>query len=253
VCVGILLAAAASMQGLASYFEVTFHKSATPLQRPLIAMDIGKLSPEYKLNAIQPPPINEEVLASLGTEEYLQWNLDDLDVPRDDPTRLAHLFITYYDKPDAAPHNPKECYAAAGADLVDETHVTIETPGPHGDAVQIPVCVLEFARRSRSPLIGSQSDSVQVVAYFFYANGKYETTRYGVRTAIAGLRDKYAYYSKIEVSFSDARSGAKLADREETIRATRKLLRKVMPILWSDHYQDWEALKSGAAPIVVES
>lgn len=242
------------MQGLAAYFEVTFRKQAAPLKRPLIAMDIGKLAPEYRLNAIQPHPIGDEMLASLGTEEYLQWNLNDLGVPLDDPTRVAHLFITYYTgKPDAVPHNPKDCYTASGAELVGDTEVTIEMPGPHGDPVLIPISVLEFSRKMRSNLIVPESESLQVVAYFFYANGKYVTSRTGVRRAIATLSDKYAYYSKIELTFSDAKTGVNLANREQTIAAVEKLLRKVMPILWSDHYQDWEALKDGAEPIVIDS
>jgi hypothetical protein len=85
-----------------------------------------------------------------------------------------------------------------------------------------------------------------VVAYFFYTNGRYVTSRTGVRRAVANLWDRHAYYSKIELSFSGDKL-RELANQEETIDATRRLLRKIMPILWVDHYRDWSALKEGRA------
>lgn len=252
VCVGVLLLAAVSMQSAARYFEVTFRKQAAPLKRPLVALDTKKLTPDYRLNAVQPAPINEEVLVNVGTEEYLQWNLDDLSIDRGDPTRMAHLFITYYTgEPDAVPHNPEECYQAGGARLLNKARVTLEMPGPDGEQISIPISILEFAPSSRSSIAVRGSDDSLFVAYFFYANGKYVTSRTAVRTAVSNLWDEYAYYCKIEMTFSDAKTRVRPANREQTVVAVKRLLRKAMPILWEDHFQDWKALKEGAEPVVL--
>ncbi len=252
VCVGILLLAALTMQGVANYLEVTFTKKPVPLKRPLVAMDTSKLGPEYRLAASQPPPLNEEVLENLGTHEYLQWFIEDQRRAADDPRGLARLFITYYTgKADPVPHNPEECYSAGGATLSAKTQMTVTMPGPHGDPVTIPVKVLDFVPSPRSSLVVQAASRPLVVAYFFYTNGKYETTRTGVRVATGSLFDRYAYYCKIEVTFTDREAGIP-ANREQTVEATRELLRKLMPILWADHFQDWEALKRGEAPVVLD-
>jgi hypothetical protein len=249
-CVGILLLAAVGMNGLAHHLAVTFRKSPVPLRQPLDALDQAKLLPEYRPHRIQPEPLSAELLENLGTEEYLQWYVADEQRDRDDPTAIARLFVTYFTgQPDLVPHNPKECYAAGGATLLKETGITVTVPRPVGGDVQIPVSVLEFEPPRRYGSLGTGGPDVPhlFVAYFFYANGQYVTSRTGVRYAISNLWDRYAYYSKVELTFSDD-TLRKQANREETVDATRRFLRKVMPILWEDHYQDWEALTAGAPP-----
>ncbi len=252
VCVAVLLVAAVTMQGVANYLKVTFTKKAVPLKRPLVAMDTSKLGPEYRLAATQPPPLSEEVLENLGTHEYLQWFIEDVRRPPDDPRGLVRLFITYYTgKADPVPHNPEECYSAGGASLAGKTMMTVDLSGPHGDRVEIPVKVLDFVPSPRSSLVVRAEARPLVVAYFFYTNGRYETTRTGVRVATGSLMDRYAYYCKIEMTFTDRQAGIP-ADRKQTMEATRDLLKKLMPILWADHFQDWDALKRGEAPVVLD-
>jgi hypothetical protein len=248
ICVGILLLAAVSMQSVAALLGGYFRKEAVPLKRPLDALDQAKLLPEYEPHRIPLKPLSPETVENLGAEQYLQWNLVDQSRDPADPTAVVRLFITYHTgQPDLVPHNPKECYAAGGADYQDETIITVEVARADGETVEIPVSVLEFepARRAGTP--GQRL----VVAYFFYTNGKYVTSRTGVRTATLNLWDRYAYYSKIELSFTDDRF-ERLPSRDEAIAATRRLLRKLMPILWEDHYQDWEALENGQPPVILE-
>jgi hypothetical protein len=255
VCVAILLVAAASMQFVAQLLGGYFRKDAVPLKRPLDLLNQDKLLPEYRTHRRQPPPLSPETVENLGTEQYLQWYLVDQNCGSEDPTAVVHLFITYHTgQPDLVPHNPKECYAAGGADYRDETTITVEVARPDGEVVKIPVSVLEFDppghARTLSPARAGGKPRL-IVAYFFYTNGKYVTSRTGVRTATANLWDRYAYYSKIELSFTD--SGlTERPDREAAIAATRRLLRKLMPILWEDHYQDWEALENGVPPVTPE-
>lgn len=255
VCVVTLLAAAAGMQSMATVLGGYFRKAPVPLKRSLDALDQTKLLPEYATHRIQPAPLDTETVASLGTEEYLQWNLSDRQRAPEETTSRVRLFITYYTgQPDPVPHNPKECLAAGGMTLKEET--LIETTASSSDGVNevIPVSVLEFElpQRSETLRLGGNAEAQRlVVVFFFYANGRYLTSRTGVRAAVSNLWDRYAYYSKIELSFTDD-TGGTLASREETIIATRRLLKKLMPILWEDHYQDWEELKNGAPPVEVD-
>ena len=109
-------------------------------------------------------------------------------------------------------------------------------PGSGAPQDKIPVRVLTYQTPKRG--VGSfqllPNDPVTVM-YFFHTNGSYATTRNQVRVSQANLWDRYAYYAKIEVSFSNR-------TREESIAALETLLRKVVPILLNDHFQDWEAL-----------
>ncbi len=254
VCVGVLLLTAVGMQGTAGILKTYFRKAALPLKQTLDALDQSKLLPEYAPHRIQPELLSHEAIENLGTEEYLQWNLTVLDHERDDPTAVARLFITYHTGgPGLVPHNPKECLSAAGMTLKKETLIEISILDSGGVERTLPVSVLEFElpRRQMTQMRSGASDKQWlVVAYFFYVNGCYETTRTNVRRAVSNLWDRYAYYSKVEISFNDE-SFTRLPNREEAVEATRRLLRKLMPILWEDHYQDWEAIKSGAPPVIL--
>jgi hypothetical protein len=254
-CVAILLLTAVGMQLVAGISDGHFRKSALPLKRPLDALDQAKLLPEYKPYRVQPPPLEPELIENLGTEEYLQWNLVDQQCDRADPTALVQLFITYHTgQPDLVPHNPEQCRAAAGMSLVGRGAMEVSVPGADGVEHTIPVSVLEFELPRREGLVargGVGGGQRQFVAYFFYTNGRYVTSRTGVRLAVSNLWDRYAYYSKIEVSFSDP-TLREFASREQTEAATRRLLPKLMPILWEDHYQSWEAIKHGTPPVILE-
>ena len=254
-CVAILLLTAVGMQLAAGVSDGYFRKSALPLKRPFDALDQAKLLPEYKPHRVQPPPLEPELIENLGTEEYLQWNLVDQQCNRADPTALAQLCITYHTgQPDLVPHNPEQCRAAAGMSLAGRGAMEVSVPGADGVERKIPISVLEFElprRRGLVARVGARGGQRQFVAYFFYTNGRYVTSRTGVRLAVSNLWDRYAYYSKIEVSFSD-HTLRKLANREQTVAATRRLLRKLMPILWEDHYQSWEAIKNGTPPVILE-
>ncbi len=83
--------------------------------------------------------------------------------------------------------------------------------------------------------------------FFFETNGKFGTTREEVRSALGNPFDKYAYYLKFEMCFVDA-DFSRLAGREASLAAGEKLLRKMMPSLWQDHLQDWNAISGATSP-----
>jgi hypothetical protein len=249
----VLLLVAGGMQAARAFLDINFRKMALPLVRSLDLLDQGRLLPEYVPHRIQPPLLTHEAVVNLGTEEYLNWNLTDLRRERDDPTALAALLITYHTGgPGLVPHYPEECLAASGMVRKGREVVEIEILGPGGVEQTIPVKILTFElpRRGGLGTVGGSSEGRRlVVAYFFLVNGRYATTRTEVRRAVSNLWDRYAYYSKIEISFSDD-SRRRLADQEQAVAATKRLLGKLMPILWEDHYQDWEAIKSGTPPVI---
>jgi hypothetical protein len=78
-----------------------------------------------------------------------------------------------------------------------------------------------------------------VVLYFFHVNGGYATTRTEVRSAHMNPFDRYAYYAKVELWFSDE-SLRVLANRNVSLDAAGRLLRKLLPALLEDHFQDWK-------------
>ena len=246
ICVGVLLAAALSMETIAAAIGGVLRKQPVELQKPFYALDHDRLLPEYEPHPVQPPPLSEDLVENLGTHEYLQIYLTDRTVPpADSLVARVGLFVTYYTgQPDMVPHNPKECNQAAGMLLQGEQVVDIEVPKPGANDVTIPVRMVTFQWPQGGRMMGGDASGEapeKVVAFFFYANGKYVNTRTGVRTATQWLFDKYAFYAKIELSFSNS-SMHRFANEEETAEASTRLLRKLMPILWEEHFQDWEAL-----------
>ena len=253
VCLALLLSAALGMQIAAGVLEGYFRKLPLPLKRPLHRLDVLRLAPEYVMYQVQPNPISPEMIENLGTEEYLQWNLTDTRVDPQDTTALARLFITYDTGGlTMVPHRPQECMSAGGMILKNEQVAEVTVADSHGRSYAIPIDVLEFEvpPRELQLIPTGGNDARMFVAYFFYTNGQYVTSRTQVRNAITNFTDKYAYFSKIELSFSDEQ--LRSADREQTLAATQRLLGKIMPILWDDHYQDWEAIRSGATPATPE-
>jgi hypothetical protein len=253
-CVALLLVAAAGMQISAGVLQGYFQKMPLPLKRPLHLLDVARLAPQYVLHRNQPAPLSPEMIDTLGTEEYIQWNLVDRQVDRDAPTAVARLFVTYHTGGlTMVPHRPQECMSAAGMILRNEEVVQVTVQDSHGRPLVIPLDVLEFEVPPRELQLGATGDNAarMYVAYFFFSNGKYMTSRTQVRAAISNFTDKYAYYSKIELSFNDD-NFRRMADRNETVEAAGRLLQKVMPVLWDDHYQDWDAILTGAAPAASE-
>ncbi len=251
VCLGLLVLSALTLEGLARVFELNFRKQPVPLKKPLYAIDRSKLLPDYELHPIQAEPLSAEMIESLGTDEYLQWRVVDLSRDPADPLRVAHITVTYYTgKPDMVPHIPDECISAAGWQLVsaDTEAFPMEGVKAKDDRIPVRVCVFESGVAGDTFTTGASAVPQMTVLYFFYTNGRYCTSRYEVRLAQQNLFDRYAYYSKIEVRFSDGQF-RRLAGREESVQAARPLLKRVLGILLADHYQDWEALSSGQAPV----
>jgi hypothetical protein len=243
ICLGLLATTAVGIQVVAVSLGQVLRKKAIPLQRPLAEADARKLAPDYGLHPQPPLPINHEMLDTLGTEEYLSWRVVDHRVGKESPVCLAHVFVTYYTgKPDMVPHVPDECYVAGGAVAAGDP-ITIDVPvkGVRAPRDRVPVRAVAFQPKpSLHDVLGTNRDTVNVL-YFFLTNGKYVTTRDQVRLAQANLFERYSYYAKIEIQFSDYNETRK-AGAEQSIAAAGPLLSKLLPILLEDHLPDWDAV-----------
>lgn len=243
VCVVVLAGGAVGMRLAEAYWGQYLRKEPAPLRKPLERINVARLLPDYELFPDQPPPISEDTLQTLGTHDYVNLLLVDRRRQASDVTSLAHVFITFYTgKPDMVPHVPDECMVAGGFDQVgpaDTRGLPIGGVGaPDGE---VPLRVLQFASPGMAQF--GEDKQLNTVMYFFHVNGRYETTRFGVREAQSNLSDRYAYYAKIELRFTDE-STRRLADKESSVAAARDLLSRLLPVLLQEHLPDWEALNA---------
>jgi len=231
LCIVLLGICAGGLQVAAEKMKWHFRKEAVPLRKSLDDLDAAKLAP-YKLlrsDKIQ----NKEVEAELGTKDYIQWYLEDPTVPEKDPSRFMLLFITYYTgEPDKVPHVPEVCYQGGGSLVEKREDTEMSILGKSGKTESIPIRVLEMN------MPGLMSQESRTVIYFFGVNGDYLKDRNEVRRRLNNLRDRYAYFSKVEVSFINSRPG----DSEILAAAMERFCQKLLPILWEDHWPDWDAL-----------
>lgn len=207
------------------------HKYPVNLRKSLDDVNTARLSP-FKL--LRSEKIrNKQIEEALGTQDYIQWELEDLSVPEKDPIRQVRLFITYYTgEPDKVPHIPDVCYTGGGGRVFDAENTTISVPdnGSGSD---------ELAMRMLHINIPQQVGEItQTVLYSFSVNGDYLCDREQVRTRVNSIDDKHAYFSKMEIAYA-----GKL-DRDTALAAAQKLARVVVPILAQEHWPDWKAVKA---------
>lgn len=236
VCLLVLVLAAGGLKTAASWFGWAIRKEALPLKHPLAQFDAQKLGPRYEFNKAvmdKLEPLSEDMEEGLGTKDYVQLCITDTQKAVSDPTRVAMLFISYYTgKPDMVPHVPDECYLAAGYDKVSEAARTVRVPDCGVPNDEVPLRVLEFVGRRNVQPLSLANDNVTVM-YFFHANGDYATTRNGVRASMLNPLQRYAYYAKIELTFTNG--SAARAGREASVAAAGPLLARVLPVLLNDH------------------
>ena len=107
-----------------------------------------------------------------------------------------------------------------------------------GQGYKIPVHMLVFQRSAK---FGHQKS---LVLYTFHVNGEFRATRTGVRGLLGNPLNRYAYFSKVEVTFG---ANDALPPVDEGLVAGKKFLQAVIPILLADHWPDWEAAEQAAA------
>ena len=225
ICGVILLISAAGIQGLVGAMAIYLRKEAVPLEFDARAMRPYKLIVSQKL----PPEIEDE----LGTKEYAQMLFEDTRISDDrKPGKYINFFVTYYTgSTDQVPHVPDVCYVGGGFDSqgARNTTITVKNVGLKND--ELPVRELLFQNT------GAMVPVIQPVIYFFGVNGTFVNDRTDVRLHLASPRLRYAYFSKVEISFGNSPIQP---DKDQALEIASRFFSKALPILMREHWQDWD-------------
>jgi hypothetical protein len=239
-----------------SYLGVRMIKKALPLRKSLNLISEKALDTYV---VVQKQEIeHRDTVEALGTEDYIQWTLEDTEAQKNDPLRYCSLFITYYTgNPDRVPHVPEACFLGAGNQRFETEDLTFainikadstegEKEGIGGMKVQkIPVRCLVFGKKDTDLLEGGAKFPV---FYTFKVNGVYRGNRTTTRLELmSNITGKYSYFSKIEWQFYNVVFGRRIyPDKKDAAMASEKLLGVLLPILERDHWPDWqEAMQKG--------
>jgi len=227
ICVAVLALAAAGMSVATKELGLYLSKEPLPLRKPLDGIDEQKLAPyavveKHKIE-------NQEILKSLGTEDYIQWVIEDPRESPQSPVRRVLLFITYYRLPDRVPHVPEECYTGGGYRRLSTRAADLTI----ADGRTVPGRCLVFARSAAEFSLGLQQFPV---LYLFRVNGEYAGNRDEARMALnKNLFSQYAYFCKVELVFNQSLT---TAAREDAVAASERLLTVLLPLLEQEHWPD---------------
>jgi hypothetical protein len=231
ICAGVLGITVIAMSVAVKLSGIYLKKEPLPLKKPLTKLDSSNLTP-YKVVSKKDIE-NLDVLETLGTEDYIQWNLEDTSAPEASNTRFCSLFITYYQLPDIVPHRPEECYIGGGFQQKISETVTLEINGD--EQRQIDARYLVFTGTERNPLAGETTFSV---FYVFRVNGEYAGGRDRTRRILnKNLFGKFSYFSKVEWKFCNNSLGrTTYPNKQEALAASKKLLAVILPVLEKEHW-----------------
>jgi hypothetical protein len=230
ICTAVLALAGVGMSLATQRLGLYLKKEPLPLKKPLAAMDEGKLAP-YKVMA-KIPIENADIRQSLGTEDYIQWLLEDPRELAQSPVRKLLVFITYYRQPDRVPHVPEECYTGGGYQRLATNAVALRI-----GASEIPGRYLLFEKTAQDVSLAVPQFPV---LYLFRVNGEYAGSRDEARMALnKNVFGKHSYFCKIELVFNQSSAAP---TREVATAASEKLLGVLLPLLEQEH---WPGLESG--------
>jgi hypothetical protein len=232
ICVSVLAVSAGAMSMAIKLSGIYLTKEPLALKNPLSQMDTPKLAPYKVVNKQQIS--NQDVLDTLGTEDYLQWTLEDKSAPADSAARFCSLFITYYELPDRVPHVPEACYTGGGFQQKTSETISLNIHR-NNDLQQIAIRHLEFTGSTNDVLNGASNFPV---FYLFSVNGEYTTGRQDTRLILnKNLFRKFSYFSKVEWKFYNNKPGSlAYPDKQEALAASEKLLEVLLPVLEKDHW-----------------
>jgi hypothetical protein len=247
LCIFVLLAtsyflgAVQSEKGIQLWFmdeplKAHFVKEPIKPNKPLSELDETKLQPFeiFEKHLIR----EKDILDSLGTEEYIQWTFKRKEDDTSDLLDYITVFITYYEKPDAVPHVPEECYTGGGYQKTSSEAITFEIEDIRnpGETREIPGRIVTFTKKS-----SYESNSFPVL-YFFNVNGSYTNTRTGARFILGkNLRGRHSYFSKVEFVFNSS----KAPSEQDAVNMTEEMLALLLPALENDHWPAKEQLMGG--------
>lgn len=232
ICAAVLAIGGGGMSFAIKNFGMYLEKEPLPLKKALDLLDEKGLEPFKVVSKVKIE--NEEIVKSLGTEDYIQWVVEDTGAATDSAVRSFILFITYYRLPDRVPHVPEECYTGGGYQKISSEDVTFEINNA-GFEKKIEGRCLTFGSTNSN---NWQRSERFPVLYFFKVNGEYANSREEARVALnKNLFRKSSYFSKVEIVFNRSMV---TPGYEEAVEASQKLLGVILPILEKEHWPDWK-------------
>ncbi len=236
-CVAVLALAGGGMslkvQGLG-----LLKKSPLPLKKSLELLDENGLG-RYRVvdrSRIE----NSEVVKELGTEDYIQWVIEDTEAPVDSPVKRVFLFVTYYGLPDRVPHVPEECWAGGGYQRRSSGRVGLSIDDNGGFRREIVARCLVFGSSRTGP---GQAHREFPVLYFFRVNDEYSGSRNGARIALnKSAFQRFSYFCKVEFVFNQCPVGP---TKGVAAAACEEFLSVVLPVLEREHWPDLQKARSG--------
>ena len=230
ICTLVLALVSAGTSTMARSLGLCSRKEPLPLLKPLDAIDEERLIP-YRVVA-KCSIENEEVLKSLGTEDYIQWVLEDPREPVQSAVRKMLVFITYYGRADRVPHVPEECYTGGGYQRLatEAVHLDVALPdGPRTTSGRY----LVFERAKRESPVALRRFPV---LYLFRVNGQYVGNRDEARMALnKSLFSRHACFCKVELVFNQSPAAPA---KERVVTATERVLAVLLPLLEQEHWPD---------------
>ena len=235
LCVAVLALAASGMSLMQHYFKLWLEKEPIGLKKSLDELDEAKLGPFVVKQKSEIS--SNDIIDSLGTDDYLQWVLVDSEADPQSPASSLLLFITYYGKTSSVPHVPEECYTGGGfrKDSSDpiEFKVVRMNNGQMTSSEEIPGRYVIFKRKGSD--IWASGVSFPVL-YFFSVNGTYTNTRTDARLILGkNIRGKHSYFSKVEMVFNQS---MRPPDETSAVKTCEKLLSVLLPLLEQDYWPD---------------
>jgi len=219
VVASILLVSAVSLNAATRYLKLYFQKLPVEMRQPISAIP-ERLGPWVQISKDKPLPADIE--HELGTKIYVKRTYVDTRIVGDDalkavqnksfeeregiaegirrqnPSAVLFLHTAYYTGlVDTVAHVPERCYVAGGFQPNNKTPREWASVSRHIDQTG----TSKFA----SPFItfedqkGMSETQRLNVAYMFHANGDFLPDADNVRFALQNLRNRYAYYAKIEM------------------------------------------------------
>ena len=152
------------------------------------------------------------------------------------PDAVLKCDVTYYTgSADTVAHIPERCYVADG--YLASSHDTLTWPlgpdfaGNNGDH-KLDVEMIHFEDQT-----GAARATKRTVAYFFIADGHWESDSIGVRERLQDLRATHGFYSKVELMTDDL-------DRDACSAVMTDFLTYAQPQV-SKCYPDWNRVEHG--------
>lgn len=185
---------------------------------------------------------SEEVLAELGTKNYVSRVYAAKNIPAGDPPRYVDFHAAYYTGMiDTVPHVPERCFVGGGMQIAREwgemavpLDASMWAPDPRsegdprgvvyttrlpniwsdrgGQRVALPRGVTpEGGLKIRVTEFSDPKGNHVFAGYFFIANGGTTASAESVRLLAFNMQDDYAYYLKVQVTSGAVKTGDELA------------------------------------------